>query len=632
MTMINLRNIDRVATDLVNRLLYIVLQNDLGIQAPQSLESRLTDFRNECLQKAHQSHMNGDLPLAREKYLLTFVFQPRNPDVVHLLGVLYSQQGKYAIGLELLNHALAFNPESPPLLSNIAQAYKGSGYLQKAAAYYQQALRCDPTFHPARAGLTRALERLADQAHAAGKREEAVAWYSKVVEFDPRSSQNLNNMAVVLQEMGRIDEALEAYRKATIASNHNPAVHSNYLLAMNLCLDISRQYYLEKAKEYGSRQHHPAPWPIVSAKDETPLRLGYMSADFSGHAVSTFILPLLECHDPTQSTTMIFCNAPVDAQVAERLKVVGVDVFEITELNDEAALNLIRRQKLDILVDLSGHTARNRLPLMAHRAASVQAVWLGYFNTTGVPAMDYLIADERCCPLGEDHWFTEKIIRLPGSFFCYTPPDHAPCPAKTAPCLEGKPFTFGCFNEAQKLGPKVISVWSKILRASATSRLFLKARAFSDPSVSQRFIRLFKDNGVPEERLFFEGTSPHHQYLASFKRVDLCLDPFPYNGGTITCDSMLMGVPVLTLVGETMVSRMGYSILHAAGIKDAICHSLDEYIAKAVRYSTKSTEFIKARSELRSKFLHSELCNKKKFMMFLIAAFNKMLRDREKTS
>ncbi|MFW5837694.1 MAG: tetratricopeptide repeat protein, partial [Desulfovibrionaceae bacterium] len=507
-------------------------------------------------------------------------------------------------------------------------------YLAEAARRFEQALAVDPGFGPAREALGRLCLVLSEAAHQDNRRDEAEAWLSRHLELEPADAWARNNLAVVLQEMGRIPEAMASFRQALDLAPDSPVVHSNLLFGLHLDPAATARDRLDAARDYSARRPpDPDRRPGSSVLHaDRPLRLGYVSADFGAHAVGAFILPLLEAHDPSQAQVIAFSNAPLEGDRLSRLQRAVAEVRFLHRLDDEAALSLLRETDLDLLVDLSGHTSGNRLPVLARRAAPIQAMWLGYFDTTGLEAMDYVLADERCCPPGAEAWFTETIMRLPHSFFCYTPPGHDPAPADKPPCLNQAPFTFACFNETAKLNGSVVAVWAEILHQAQGARLLLKSKGFADEAVRGRYRDLFAREGVDPARLLLEGPSPHAEYLAAHRRADLMLDPFPYNGGTVTCDALWMGVPTLCLAGESMAGRMGLSVLHAAGLASWACGSVQEYVHKAVEAASRPEELARLRQGQRERVLASPLCDREGFVADLMQAFRRMLDAKQRPS
>lgn len=575
------------------------------------------------LQQGADLHHFGRLSEARQAYETILERLPDHPQALHLYGTVLSQNGNYDQALERLKRALKLLPDSPGVMTNLALTLKKLGRAREAAKHYEQALRLAPDFEPAKTGFQQLCLAQGDQAHDNHRRPEALAWYRRSLRLTPNDPLCLNNCAIILQEMGRIDDARILFRKAMDVSGDTAFIHSNYLLGMHYAPGTTQEKYLLEAKAFGAVHQPDQSLPVKKGRVRRKrLRLGYISGDFNGHAVSTFILPLLEVHDPRQVLTILFSNAPISPHTARWLDNAGIAHHEMHHLNDDQALKLLRAAELDLLVDLSGHTAKNRLPVLARRAAPVQATWLGYFNTTGVPAMDYLIADDRCCPPGCDGWYTEKIIRLPASFFCYTSAHLLP--VKTSqPRADGRPFIFGCFNETHKLNDQLIATWAEILRRTK-ARLYLKARGLADKSIVRGYRDLFAGHGVPDKQLILERASSPQKYMAAFTKVDVLLDPFPYNGGTVTCDALWMGVPVLTLAGDLMVNRMGCSLLHAVGGGGWVCASREEYIQRAVFLANHPEHVTAMRKDIRPRMLASPLCDRQGFIKDLMHAYRLM--------
>jgi predicted O-linked N-acetylglucosamine transferase (SPINDLY family) len=274
--------------------------------------------------------------------------------------------------------------------------------------------------------------------------------------------------------------------------------------------------------------------------------------------------------------------------------------------------NRIRADGIDILIDLSGHTAYNRLPVFAWKPAPVQVSWLGYFATTGVAAIDYFVADPWTLPESEEINFTEKVWRLPETRLCFTPPDAAVA-VSTLPALVNGYVTFGCFNNLSKMNDKVVAVWARVMEAVPGSRLFLKARQLTEASVRQSIAERFAAHGIDEGRLILEDYVPRENYLAAYQRVDLALDPFPYTGGTTTAEALWMAVPVLTLAGERFISRQGVGLLMNAGLSDWVASDPDDYVARALAHASDLPRLSALRGNLRAQVLASPVYDAARF-------------------
>ena len=284
----------------------------------------------------------------------------------------------------------------------------------------------------------------------------------------------------------------------------------------------------------------------------------------------------------------------------------------VSQLSDEALAATIRDDGVDILIDLSGHTADNRLPMFAWKPAPVQATWLGYFATTGVMAIDYLVADPWTLPAEEEVNFTETIWRLPETRLCFTPPDEAVAIAPLGAIGNGQ-LTFGCFNHLTKVNDDVVALWARILAAIPEATLLLKAKQLQEPEARLAVIERFAAQGIAGDRLRLEGPTPRADYLDAYNRVDIALDPFPYPGGTTTVEALWMGVPVLTLAGSSFISRQGVGLLMNAGLPDWIATDPDDYVARAVAHGSDVRQLASLRAGLRQQVMISPLFDAPRF-------------------
>jgi predicted O-linked N-acetylglucosamine transferase (SPINDLY family) len=339
------------------------------------------------------------------------------------------------------------------------------------------------------------------------------------------------------------------------------------------------------------------------------LRIGYVSADFCQHAVAFFLEPVLAAHDPTAVETFCYVgNRHADA-VTARLRAATHHWRDISRMDDEAAAACIRADHIDVLVDLSGHTADHRLGVFARRPAPCQVTWLGYPATTGLTAMDFRVTDDACLPPGvEDRLHgSERLLRLPNVFCCYRPPADAPT-VGPLPCLDGTPITFISCNALAKLSPATIALWSAVLSAVPDSRLRLHAPGGEDVSAQTWFHEKFAAHGIAAGRVVLSGEPlPVRAHLARYHAADLALDSTPYAGTTTTCEALLMGVPVITLAGESHVSRVGVSLLRAVGLTECVAQSTEEFVRMAVRLAADRKALATLRAGLRERLLSGPL-------------------------
>ncbi|MEE8535198.1 MAG: hypothetical protein V3S45_04070, partial [Kiloniellales bacterium] len=321
-----------------------------------------------------------------------------------------------------------------------------------------------------------------------------------------------------------------------------------------------------------------------------------------------------------------YANQAREDAVTERLRRHTRHWRSIIGLSDEAAAKLVRDDAIDILVDLSGHTRNHRLGLFASKPAPLQASWLGYFATTGLEAMDYILADRHVVPPGEEPLYSEKVLRLPDSYLCFSPPAFD-IPVGPLPATASGGITFGCFNSLAKLTPEVVRLWAEILKAVPESRLLLKTRFLDRAQARDRYARLFAEQGVEEARLIFEGTSPRQALLERYDSVDIALDPFPFNGGTTSAEALWMGVPVVALGADRFAGRVGESILTTVGLSRLVARGEADYRALAVELASDLDALSKLRGELRGRLLASPLCDGPAFTRGLESAYRNIWHD-----
>jgi len=351
-----------------------------------------------------------------------------------------------------------------------------------------------------------------------------------------------------------------------------------------------------------------------------------VSGDLHSHPVGYFAEGVIAALASSMSERLELIAYPshfhTDA-LTERIKACCSGWHSAVGLSDERLAERIRDDGIDILIDLSGHTAHNRLPVFAWKPAPVQATWLGYFATTGVAQIDYFISDAWSLPQTEEIYFTEKVWRLPETRLCFTRPD-VDVLVSPLPALTNGYVTFGCFNNLTKMNDAVVALWARILGTVAGSRLFLKARQLNDASVRRSIVGRFAAQGIDIDQLILEGASPRAQYLSAYGRVDIGLDPFPFTGGTTSAEGLWMGVPVLTLTGERFISRQGGGLLMTSGLPEWIAADTDDYVARAVSHAGDIHRLAVLRNGLRQQVLASPLFDAPRFAGHFEAALRGM--------
>jgi len=342
------------------------------------------------------------------------------------------------------------------------------------------------------------------------------------------------------------------------------------------------------------------------------LRVGMVSGDIRTHVVGRFLESFLGHIDRSRVELAAYSTSATEDERTARLKPRFALWHKVVGYDDGRLAGLIHDDAVDILIDLAGHSGGNRLPMFSYKPAPVQATWLGLFATTGVPGMDYIIADPYLAPGDEAQYFTEEVWPLAESWFCLNPPDVATEPGPL-PALANGTVTFGCFNNLTKMTDVVVAVWARVLLTVPGSRLFLKARQLRDDLARQNTLDRFAVQGIGPERLVLEGSSPLADYFAAYKRVDVALDPFPFHGATTSLDGLWMGVPILTRRGERVGAHLGESIAQAAGLGDWIADDDEGYVAMAVAMTSDLHRLAELRAGLRERILASSLFDGARF-------------------
>jgi len=442
---------------------------------------------------------------------------------------------------------------------------------------------------------------------------EARKCYESALSMNPDYPEALNNLANVHNHCARVDDAIRCYKRALELRPDLDKVRSNMLLSMNYSSTVNRDELLQASREW-YRQHCRHLAPVTFRTPPIPgkrLTIGYVSYDFRHHPVGFLFPKVVQNHDRESFRVICYSTNPlVDSFTRELMQT--TEWRDMSGADDDALVGTIVHDNVDILVDLSGHTAGNRLTVFARRPAPVQVSWIGYYNTTGIPQMDYHITDNLTVPAGEEKWFAEEVVRLDGSRFCYAPPPYAP-PVSELPCLRTGRITFGSFNNLAKLNREVVLTWSRLLDAVPDSRLILKWPSLQEESVRHECAAMFGVLGINGDRLELRAASRHADMLREYGDIDMALDPFPYSGGMTSLEALWMGVPVMTLPLSGPASRQSASFLHLLGLENYISSSVDEYVALGKDNALNGKRLAMTRSILRLR-VDRTLCDGKGFM------------------
>ena len=532
------------------------------------------------------------------------------PEIAQLhlqLADLYSRQSNRDRAYEVLLTALERWPESPEILNGLGNLSFEKHQLNKAKEYYVKALQIRPDYADAHYNLGNILR---EWKHL----DEAVTCYRNAIRFRPDAVLPLVNLGEALQLLGETDESESCFRKALAIDPKCRLAHHNLLVSMNYNYRYTRQEVTDAHNRWGEQfalkvPHHT--WLNDPAPDR-PLRIGYLSPDFCNHPAAAFLEPILRHHNRDLFEVYCYAQTVHHDDRSERFKRYAHQWHAIERLDDNEVVELIRNDAIDILIDTAGHLNGNRLGVFAQRAAPVQISGIGYPCVTGLNVIDYRITDSVIDPQEVQSGVTEQPLRIKNCFCCYQPPDVLP-PLTGLPVQSNGYITFGSLHTTARLNEKTIALWSSVLRALPSSRLII-CRTTLTPSVTARLTTLFTRNDVDPARLTFMQTIAKDGHLTVYNRIDLTLDTLPWSGHTTACESLIMGVPVITLKGDRPAGRMVASILTAVGLPEYIASSEKQYAGIAEKATASINDLSLLHSELRSRVLSSHLCDAPLYM------------------
>ncbi len=589
----------------------------------------------------------GRLEEAEACYRQALAIEPDLVAALNNLGHVLNLQRRWDEAAVVLRSAIERRPDLAPAYHHLGDSLRGQNKLNEAAVCYRQAVELNPTLGESWASLgdlllafrqlapaAEALRQAAKLRPTAGiflrlgralggldQFDEAIAAMSKAAEYAPSSGEVYAALGSALQWCGRVDEAIVAYRGAVALDPANAAVHGNLLYAMLFQGGFTADEIHAEHVEWGRRHtNHITPLPPVEF-DRSPgrrLRVGYISPNFRNHAVMSFIQPILENHEPWEVEVFCYSDTTAPDDDTRRIRERADEWRDTACLSDEQLARLIRKDQIDIVVELTGHIGQGRLGALAWKPAPVQVSYIGYQATTGMKAVDYFISDEQATPAGGERYFTERVYRLPQTFFCYAPPMDAP---GVAP-LATNHVTFGCQNNLAKVTGETIALWSRILTGVPGSRFILLIPG--SRQVQARVLAEFEAENVPANRIEFVHRAPPREYLDRYNRIDIALDPVPFNGHTTTCDAAWMGCPTITLAGEIFAHRYGSSVLHHLGLGDLIASNTEQYVQIATTLANDLDRLIRLRSTLRERMRQSPITNAKQFTANLEQAYRRM--------
>jgi protein O-GlcNAc transferase len=530
---------------------------------------------------------------------------------------------EYERALQTARHALAANPSSPLLHYQSAIARFMLGRLDEARLDLQRAVELDPRGFDARVLLGAIWQQR-------GVLTDALASYSAAADLRPDDAAAQGYVGNMQFRLGRHQEAIASYKRALSMDPGNAALHSNLVFAMNGLPGMDRetlfQAHLDWARQHEQGRSVSAQYQPLDPDPERPLRIGYVSADFREHSVAHFIEPVWALINRRSYATCVYDNfAGEHDRTSQRLQR-HADIWRrVASLSDHELLQLIHDDRIDILVDLSGHTGGNRLPVFGRRAAPVQVTWLAYMNTTGLASMDYRITEELLAPSGDERFYTETLVRLP-CCACFAPSAESP-DVNDLPSLANGFTTFLAVNSWTKVSDPVISAWARILGSIPGSRLLMVAGG-EDTKLRKAIHERFAACGIEASRLDIRPFRPVGDFLRLFNEADIALDSFPYTGGTTSLHTLWMGVPVVTLESPGETGRCTASYLKNLGLEDLVAQNVDQYCDTATRLAAQTGRLRRIRATLRESMGHSPIMQAESTTRAVEAAFREMWRVR----
>lgn len=609
---------------LISVAYYNLGEFDLAIRNGNEAINRKRDFLEAWINLGAAHRAMADLEGAMKAYSEANQLDPKNAGIAYRIGSIYLDQGDLKKARELYEITAKMEPE-------YIEAYLGQSLIHlklqefpEAVEKINKALKIDPKNRLSRIQLAVAYKDW-------GKYADAIALNEQLLREQPRDGRLRVNYALCLLEVGRFNEAEENYLRALKDSPDAPESLSNYLMGIHYNPERSKDEIFEAHllwdQHFAPKERNERPIPKNIDRNKK-LKIGFISGGFRKHPVGWMITRAIENLPKDHFELYGYNTHSMHDSLSMRIKKRCDKWTSVLGYNDEIVAKIIKDDEIDILVELSGHSAFNRLKTVALEPVPITLKWVGgLFNTTGLQSMDYLLTDHYESPVGEESYYTEKLVRLPDDYVCYEPPEYEIRVGELPASYKGH-ITFGCFNNPSKLNYQLIEQWSDILHKVPDSKLFLKSKQYNTQSFVDQVAELFSNYGIEKERVIFEGYAMHEDLLASYNQIDIALDPWPYSGGLTTCEALWMGVPVVTCAGPTFAGRHSVTHLANSGNADWVTDNWDDYKSKVIELASDLDKLQNIRSGLRLKLLDSPLCNGARFGAHLSVAFREMWNQR----
>ena len=585
-----------------------------------------------------------------ESYKKSIEINSKYAEVYNNLGAALYKLEKINESIENFNKAISLKSDFPQAINNLGNAMLNLNRPKDSLEYFKKSLRLKPDYAEAFYNIGLASERLGENEEALdnffkaikinpnfaeaynhigllffknNEYQKSLIYFKKTIELNSKYEKAYNNIGNTLNELGEYDQATNAYKQAIKIKPDYSIAYSNLLFNLNYKTNFNPEEYLSVAKNfriYCGPTEKKLSIKFQYEKKPEKLKIGFVSADFGNHPGGYFTLSTLRELKKKNLELVAYSTFDRSDDFSRYFRPLFLKWNSIEKKKDQEVISQIVSDGIHILFDLQGHSARNRLPIFFHKPAPIQASWLGQ-GSSGIKEIDYFIGSSHITPENEEKNYIEKILRLPEISQVFTPPDFS-IKIGNLPAIKNNFITFGSLNKISKTSKETIILWSKILLSIKNSKLLLKSRELSDLKFYKEVIEKFKKLNIDENRLILKGMSKtRKETLEYYNQIDICLDPFPFQGNTTTCESVWMGVPVITLKGDRYLFHFGESINSNLNMTEWIAKNSDEYIFKAIKFSSNLNELSKIRSTLRARALRSPVFNEINFAKH----FDKML-------
>jgi protein O-GlcNAc transferase len=606
---------------------------NLGIlfQSQHQLEQAIDCYQRAVALMPHETKIHNNLGIAFyeqgqfsqaiECYQQVLDLNANHFEAYNNLGIVFRYQGQLAKALKHFRMALALNPNFVDAYTNLGDTFRKLGKITAATYCLKRALALNPNAVEAHNNLGLVFMEQ-------GLLVDAINSYQQALSLKPLFVKAHNNMGCALKAQGSIQKAIKHYQNALDIEPTSALAHSNLLFTLNYITDFEPATLFSEHQLFYERYAKPLAHTIqLHHNERSPqrkLKIAYLSADFRKHSVAYFIKPVLSQHDHNQFEVFCYYTDTQYDNLTQCLQQYADHWHDCADLSDEALAEKIRQDQIDILIDLAGHTRGNRLLVFARKPAPIQVTYLGYVNTTGLETIDYRIIDHHTDPEVTEQFLTEAPIRMPHSYCCFDPSLEDSPRIKELPAIKNGYITFSSFNTYPKISPETIALWAKVLHAVPCSKFVIKTKSLNDQSIQSSLRKRFAELGIDTERLILGYIPSIEETLRTYNQIDIGLDSYPYNGCTTTCQALWMGVPIVTLVGNTHAARVGLSFLSTLELPELIAYNEEDYVNRCVKLASDIEFLQKLRSELRDKMRTSPLMDAQTYTHQLEVAYREM--------